>query len=583
VEPTHLSTCERVLARPAVAALVCLLLTVLLTWPLAARLDSALPAGAGDLWQNLWNFWWWDRALREGLSPWWTPYLFHPGGADLAFHTHSPLNMLLFARWLEPETAYGAAVLVSSWLSAFGAYLLARELTGSARAGLVAGLVFAFFPHRMEQTLEHLNLFSTQFLPLTLWAFFAHARRGGGGLVLALGACFAANALCDWQLAIQLTGLLALLALVAWLRPVRPRAALARDWALAGALAVLLTLPAAWPLLRGIQEGAPYQKPAVEKGADLAFLLRPHFHHPLWGELTREAYLERRGYASAGFVSYLGVVPLALAGLAVARRRAGGVLWAGIFLGSLLLALGAHPRVEGRLLEEVTLPFAWLRELPVLGTLRVANRFLTPAGLALAVLAAHGFVALARRSDARFALVLGLVALDYLWLPYPLRERDASPLLARLREAGPPGAVIDIPFTVGPAAGSDMVAQTVHGRPIAGGYPSVPSPAILAALEREPALADLQGIQPKLARPVDRERLVALGFGVVLLHKDRRAGGPPPSNEPSLLGRGLSQMGEMEPAHFDGARRRVEAACGEPFYEDERVAAFRLALPPRDR
>lgn len=173
MEQTHPSTCERVLARPAVAALVCLLLTVLLAWPLVAKLGSALPAGAGDLWQNLRNCWWWDGALREGPSPWWTPVLFHPGGADLAFHTHSPLNMLHFARWLEPETAYGAAALVSAWLSAFGAYLLAREFAGSACAGLVAGLVFAFFPHRMEQTLEHLNLFSTQFLPLAVWAFFA--------------------------------------------------------------------------------------------------------------------------------------------------------------------------------------------------------------------------------------------------------------------------------------------------------------------------------------------------------------------------------------------------------------------------
>jgi hypothetical protein len=485
--------------------------------------------------------------------------------------------MLLFARWLEPETAYGAAVLVSTWLSAFGAYLLARELTGSACAGLVAGLVFAFFPHRMEQTLEHLNLFSTQFLPLAVWAFFALARRGGRWPVLGLGAFFAANALCDWQLAIQLTLLLALLTLVAALRPARPRAAFARELALAGALAVLLALPGAWPLLRGMTEGAPYQKPTVEKGADLAFLLRPHFHHPLWGELTREAYLERRGYASAGFVAYLGIVPLALAGLAVSRRRPGGALWAGVFLGSLLLALGAHPRFEGRLLEDVTLPFAWLRDLPVLGTLRVANRFLTPAGLALAVLAAHGFTALARRSDARFALVLALVALDYLWLPYPLRELEAAPLLARLRDAGPPGAVIDIPFTVSPAAGRDMYAQTVHGRPVAGGYPSVPSPAVLAAIEREPALADLHGTQPKLARPVDRERLVALGFGVVLLHKDRRAGEPAPPADPSLLGPGMGRMGEMQPAYFDAARRRLEAACGSPFYEDDRVVAFDLA------
>jgi hypothetical protein len=35
---------------------------VLLTWPLALRLPSAVPAGADDLWSNVRNSWWWERA-----------------------------------------------------------------------------------------------------------------------------------------------------------------------------------------------------------------------------------------------------------------------------------------------------------------------------------------------------------------------------------------------------------------------------------------------------------------------------------------------------------------------------------------
>jgi hypothetical protein len=208
--------------------------------------------------------------------------------------------------------------------------------------------------------------------------------------------------------------------------------------------------------------------------------------------------------------------------------------------------------------------------------MRVANRFLMPAGLALAVLAALGFAS-RQRSDARFALLLGLVALDYLWLPYPLREEHPPPVYALLRDGGPPGAVLDVPFTTGPGAGEDMRVQVVHGRPIAGGYVSVPSPASLEAIRNEPALADLQGFAPPLARPLDRERLVALGFGVVLLHKERRAGFVPLDEGSSLLGARLSRLGEMPDASFRAARLRLEQACGAPFYEDDRVAAFRLA------
>ena len=570
------SVCERVLGRAPIAALVCAGLTAVLTWPLALHLGAALPAGGGDLSQNLWNFWWWNRALGASQSPWWTPYQFHPTGASLALHTHSPLNMLLFARLAEPWTAYGLAVLFSTWLSAFGAYLLGRELGGSARAGLIAGLVFAFFPQRLEQTLEHLNLFSTQFLPFALWAFVRLLRSGGLRWALALGFFFAANALCDWQLAVFLVFLLGVLGLAAWWRPPRPRLALLRDLSLAGAVALVLCLPAAWPMLERIAAGAPFQKRVVEKGVDLAFLLRPHLHHPLWGGLTREAYLERRANPSAGFVAYLGLVPLLLSGIALARRRQGSALWAGIFLASLLLALGAHPRWEGRLLGQVTLPFAWLDDLPLLSVLRVANRFLVPASLALAVLAALG---LGRRvSDRVFAVVLVAVVLDYLWLPYPLEPWTPSPLYTTLREGAVPGAVLDIPFVAGPGAVGNLQAQIVHGRPIAGGYVSVTDPANLQAIAREPALADLYGFAPPIERPLDRERLAALGFGVVLLHKDRRAGWQPPVPEPTpLLGAALMRLGEMPAARFDAVRERLEAACGPPFYEDERVAAFRLA------
>ena len=47
-----------------------LLLAVCLTWPLVTSIASpaetaTVPAGAHDVWQNYWNFWWWKTALLE--------------------------------------------------------------------------------------------------------------------------------------------------------------------------------------------------------------------------------------------------------------------------------------------------------------------------------------------------------------------------------------------------------------------------------------------------------------------------------------------------------------------------------------
>ncbi len=151
---TATSFLSRQLENRLVAAGLFLVLSLLMTFPLVLHFSTALPAGYGDIWQNYWNFWWWEKALLDlHQYPYHTQYLFHPSGTDLIFHTHSAFNMLLalpLTATLGPGAAYNFCVLVALWISGFGAYLLVRDLTGDARAGVLAGLVFAFFPHRME-------------------------------------------------------------------------------------------------------------------------------------------------------------------------------------------------------------------------------------------------------------------------------------------------------------------------------------------------------------------------------------------------------------------------------------------------
>ena len=47
-------------------------------------------------------------------------------------------------------------------------FLFVREITGSARAGLVAGLIYAFAPYRVPQ-FSHLQVMSSQWMPFVLY------------------------------------------------------------------------------------------------------------------------------------------------------------------------------------------------------------------------------------------------------------------------------------------------------------------------------------------------------------------------------------------------------------------------------
>ena len=57
------------------------LLALMMTWPLARQLGSAIPGDSFDGWQNLWNLWWMREAwLVRHISPYATDMLFAAHG-----------------------------------------------------------------------------------------------------------------------------------------------------------------------------------------------------------------------------------------------------------------------------------------------------------------------------------------------------------------------------------------------------------------------------------------------------------------------------------------------------------------------
>ena len=552
-----------------------------MTFPLALRWTSALPAGSGDLWQNYWNFWWWKHCLLEGINPLHSPMLFHPEGADLVFHTHSAFNQMLgmpVNLLFGTAAAYNFCLLVALTLSGFGTYLLVRELTGCPRGAFLAGLVFAYFPQTMEQTLEHLNLFSLQFIPLSLYYLVRWGRSFRPADALAFGACFGLNALCSWHLGLKLT-----LVVVPWIGFLAVRNS--RRWrpaclqmAMAAALAALIVLPLLAPMATLIASGSDYHlKGSVARGIDASYLLTPIYANPVFGSVVESRYVDR-AYQAAGFVCYLGFVPLVLATVGAWRARGRALGWLAVFAGGLVLALGANPLWFGTLRQEIVLPFAALAELPLLESLRVANRFMILASLGLAVLAGYGWSSLQIRSKLTLPVVAIILLAEYSWLPFPVQPVEQSSLLREVQSR--PGAVLDIPFHQRSRTVPNMVAQTVHGRPISGGYLSSYPPEIEAHMSREPALGSLAGT-PEAEATLDLRRLRELGFRTVIVHKNRldsvrerllREIGPG-----QLLERKrVLRYGGVPDEVIADIRRQLDEAVGGASLEDEELAIYFL-------
>lgn len=579
--PRHFGASRQWIERPRNAALLYLALTLLMTFPLAWQWRGAIPAGAGDIWQNYWNFWWWKQCLLQGFNPLHSPLLFFPNGADLVFHTHSPFNQILAmpVNLLFGEAAaYNFCILFALTLTGFGTYLLVRELTGSAEAGVLAGIVFAYFPQTIEQTLEHLNLFSLQFIPLALYCLLRWSRSLRPIDALAFGACFGLNALCSWHLGLKLAIVVTpWMAWLAWRHRQRWREFLGGAGA-AAVLAVLLVLPLLVPVLSVIADGNEYfLKQAVPRGIDPTYLLTPSYANPLLGQLVTERYLNR-AYQASGFVCYLGFIPVALAASAALGAKRKAWPWLVLFAAGVVLALGAEFLWNGTWHREVTLPFAALREIPFLQNLRVANRFMILAGLGLAVLAGYGWQSLRGKPSWAFPLIAVLILVEFSWLPFPLRKVEFSPLLQDM--ASRPGAVLDLPFHQRSRAVGNMANQTVHGQPIGDGYLSSYPPAIDEALQGLPALSQLANL-PEPDAVVDVDALRKLGFRTIVIHKDRiqsarermLAETPP---DALLELKRVRRLGGVPDATMAALRSQLDRALGGADLEDDLLAIYFL-------
>ncbi|MBI3402495.1 MAG: discoidin domain-containing protein [Acidobacteria bacterium] len=151
-------------------------LTLVFTWPLAARMSSSLPHDLGDPLLVTWILWW-NAHVTPLTEAWWNAPFFWPTHGVTAFAEHL-LGISLLAtplQWLGagPVTAYNAAFLLTFPLSAIGAHALALRLTRRHDAAFIAGLIYGFNPYRTSQ-LSHLQVIWSFWMPFGLMALHAY-------------------------------------------------------------------------------------------------------------------------------------------------------------------------------------------------------------------------------------------------------------------------------------------------------------------------------------------------------------------------------------------------------------------------
>ncbi len=149
------------------------------TWPLALGLTRDIPWDLGDSLLNAWILAWdADRVLRllsgdfGAIRNFWNANIFYPEPLTLAYSEHlfaQAMQILpVYALTGNIILSYNLLFLSTFVLSGLGMFLFVRDITGSARAGLAAGLIYAFAPYRVPQ-FSHLQVMSSQWMPFALY------------------------------------------------------------------------------------------------------------------------------------------------------------------------------------------------------------------------------------------------------------------------------------------------------------------------------------------------------------------------------------------------------------------------------
>ncbi|MGD8805131.1 MAG: hypothetical protein PVH65_04745 [Chloroflexota bacterium] len=544
LRPTWVGIAQDWLRRDGLAILLYLVATVIMTYPLAFKMNGQwLAFGDIDTYVKLWDKWWLANRLFAGEPMFYTTDQFYPIGVDLAYHSISwtvTLGWWLMGLVFNNIVAYNLTIFIAIFSTGYAAYLLINTLVERRTAAWLGGLVYTFAPYHIAHTAGHPDLVHLAPIPLAvlLLGYALSRRKPWPALAAALMIGIAALT----SLYIMVFALLTVLAVFAWTVVDRANWRDKRYWFIIlvfGIGCVIFLAPRLAPVFRNpeaLTSAIDAKYTADEDQTDLLAFIVPSQDNPLFGPyvepITNQFLMNKK------WPAYLGLVPLALTGVAVTwqKRRRQILPW---FLAALLfmvLSLGPVLRFNGQVHESIPLPAAALSWFPPIRAVGRPDYFVLGMLLPLGVCAAFGLdrllAALGDNRIARAGLMLGLTVLllfEFWNGPYPVISAGVNPFYERLAQEDGDFAVINLPIGRKPAK-VYVYEQTIHNRPIVEGiiartpddaYDYINSNYLLSLWRRRQPLSCSSQSAEEIQLALDQ--LVSDGFRYVIIHNRDKA------------------------------------------------------------
>ncbi|HUF47077.1 MAG TPA: hypothetical protein VMM93_04615 [Vicinamibacterales bacterium] len=479
------------------------LLTALVTYPTLPGLTTHGRFDTGDGRFSIWNVGWIGHALTTAPADLLDANIFHPHRGALAYSEPNLVAGLLglpafLATGGNAVAALNSAVFGGLLLALVSMWLLVRRLTGSEPGAYCAAIGFAFCPYVQAHT-AHIQLVLVFGFPLVLLALLRLRARPSVWSGAGLGAALAVAALSSGYYGFFAALMLAVV-VVGWVTTDR------RYWLALGAAGVVC-LSLVLPVL------VPYRaaRVAVDAGAGVA-LDEAHTYAATVGTYLSSPAHAHQWLPAAAESVFPGFATLMLAAVGIwasvrrtpEDRRTVAVL--GVVV--VLAAWASFGPAAGL--------YGWLASIvPLMDMLRAPVRLGIVVTFALAVIAGFGARHLLAGRPLLAVAVIGLMTMELLAVPWPLRPEPPVPGAYRTLAGLARGPLVEFPFPYRRADFHEhtraMVGSIHHWQPLVNGYSDVTPPGFEALALELSAFPD----------PVSFEVMRKLGVRYVLWHLDR--------------------------------------------------------------
>lgn len=425
------------------------LVTILFTWPLAANFTTFFNGNVEDIFHELWYLHLGSTLPFGPFFVFYTNSIFYPTGVPLFFQVVSPFNTLIFtvlSPYFGEIASYNFLYMFTFYIAAFSMYIFVKYLTKNMYAAFFSGLAFAFAPIHTSQGLAHLNIMSSEFIPLYGYFFIRMTREPRLRNALYAGGAMVLNAMCDLHMLLMVLTITACFLLFYGLfkrrdvfnKPFIRRFAVMSVFAGVLGTAVyfqtiygLLFVPSAFGKAAATTAGGLFGG----KSAALTSFFIPANQNSFFGKYVLAFYTAATGNTKApteqirSFIGYT-VLATAFVGAVAYRKKREVLFWLFTSAIGFLIALGPFVNVGGQFLPGV---WDWLYYLvPFFSSFRTPYRFDYIVAFGFAILAGYGITAImghisssrfrARSKNILKVVVLGLLitslAIEFIPIPY---------------------------------------------------------------------------------------------------------------------------------------------------------------------